>query len=214
MTEQQLRANQQNAQLSTGPKTSEGKHKVSMNSLKHGFAGQTVILQPHEIPAYEKHFEAFRKEYKPVGPTEEFLVQSLADLSFSVTQLRAVMTNRMTVIGLRAIPNDNDSHTEETATAVSRARSINDEGPSLDTLGRYEQRKMRQFHTTRKELVAIQAARKAEEKAALEEAATLRRADATWRPEENGFVYSLAEIDRFIQLQQRLQPIPPNKKAA
>ena len=201
MSNKQLQANRQNAKLSTGPKTAEGKKITSMNSSTHGFAGQTVVLQPHELPAYNKHFEDFRKEYNPATPTEAFLVQTLADLSFSLTQLRTVMTNRMAMIGTRGIPNDNETHSEEVSTAIARARSINEERPSLDTLGRYEQRKMRQFLATRKELAAIQAARKAEEKSSLEEAATIRRADPTWRPEENGFVHSLAQIDRYIKVQ-------------
>jgi hypothetical protein len=211
----QIHANQENSKLSTGPKTPEGKRKVAMNSLKHGFAGQTVILQEHEIPTYEKHFADFRKEYKPAGPTEEFMVHSLADMSYSLGQLRAAMTTKMTIIGVRTIPHDNETHSEETATAVSRARSINEEGASLNTLGLYEQRKQRLFHATRKELLQIQQARKAEEKASLEEAAAHRQADKTWSPEENGFVHSLDEIDRYIKSQSFRIPLPgPTKIAA
>jgi hypothetical protein len=50
-----------------------------MNAVKHGFAGRTVVLHEHEVADYKKHFQAFRDEYSPVGPTEEFLVQSLAE---------------------------------------------------------------------------------------------------------------------------------------
>jgi hypothetical protein len=202
----------ENSKLSTGPKTPEGKRRVSMNNLQHGFAGQTVILQEHEIPVYEKHFADFRKEYKPSGPTEEFMVHSLADMSYSLGQLRAAMTTKMTIIGVRTIPHENETHSEQTATAVSRARSINEESPSLNTLGLYEQRKQRLFMATRKELMLIQAARRAEEKASLEEASAHRKADPTWSPEENGFVHSLAEIDRYIKTQTYLNP--PTKIAA
>jgi hypothetical protein len=211
----QIHANQENSKLSTGPKTPEGKRKVAMNSSKHGHAGQTVVLQEHEIPIYEKHFADFRKEYKPAGPTEEFMVHSLADMSYSLGQLRATITNRMTIIGLRTIPNDNETHSQETATAVSRARSINEEVPSLNTMGLYEQRKQRLFHATRKELMQIQAARKAEEKASLAEAAAHRQADKTWSPEENGFVHSLEQIDRYIKSQSHLvRPPGPTEIAA
>jgi protein subunit release factor B len=43
-TKAQTKANQQNAQKSTGPKTAEGKAVVSQNAVKHGlFAAEAVI---------------------------------------------------------------------------------------------------------------------------------------------------------------------------
>ena len=41
-----LAANQANAQLSTGPRTPEGKAKVSLNAVKTALTGQTVLLPP------------------------------------------------------------------------------------------------------------------------------------------------------------------------
>ena len=35
-TQKQIKANRQNAQKSTGPKTSDGKAVVSQNAVKHG----------------------------------------------------------------------------------------------------------------------------------------------------------------------------------
>ena len=40
----QVAANQANAQLSTGPKTTEGKASSSRNALKTGLTGRTMIL--------------------------------------------------------------------------------------------------------------------------------------------------------------------------
>ncbi|MHC4510779.1 MAG: hypothetical protein ACYTAO_17790, partial [Planctomycetota bacterium] len=43
-TQAQTKANQQNAQKSTGPRTAEGKAAVAQNAVKHGlFAVQEVI---------------------------------------------------------------------------------------------------------------------------------------------------------------------------
>ena len=40
----QVKANRKNAKKSTGPKTAEGKEKVSKNAAKHGlFAAEAVI---------------------------------------------------------------------------------------------------------------------------------------------------------------------------
>ena len=43
-TKAQIKANQQNAQKSTGPQTAQGKAVVSQNAVKHGlFAAEAVI---------------------------------------------------------------------------------------------------------------------------------------------------------------------------
>jgi hypothetical protein len=67
-TEKQIEANRANSQLSTGAVTPEGKRKVSINAIKHGYAGRIAIVLDHEKEAYREHFRAFREEYKPVGP--------------------------------------------------------------------------------------------------------------------------------------------------
>ena len=222
-SEEQKKANFLNALLSTGPKTPEGKATVKMNAQKHGFAGQTVVIPHHEVATYKKHFASFRAEYQPVGPTEEFLVQSLAELSFSVQQIRAATTNRIYLAGARPVKNTHESHTPDTNNAMSQAFSAMEFANMHATYSIYEQRKMRLFHSTRKELMAIQAERKLNEKAELIEAAQLREADKKnrqphekeWHPSENGFVCSLTEIDRYIHSQNRRNALlHPGERAA
>ena len=73
-------ANQQNAQLSTGPKTPEGKARSRMNSLKHGLCARVVPL-PNENPEEVANRErAFAEHYQPQNPRDAFLVH-LAALS-------------------------------------------------------------------------------------------------------------------------------------
>ena len=207
----QINANRENAKKSTGPTSHDGKKKSRMNAVTHGFAGQTVIIAEHEVEAYRNHFDAFHAEYRPVGPTETFLVHSLADLSFSASQIRTLSTNRLYLAGARPLPNPNATHTPETENAMGQAFSAVELAPCLNTLGIYESRKLRTFHSTRKELLAIQTERKLREKEEMEEAAKLRQADQKtrqphekeWHPSENGFVCSLAEIDRYIFRQNR-----------
>ena len=47
-TEKQLIANQQNAQLSTGPSTMSGKAIVATNAIKHGIFTKDLILSSEE----------------------------------------------------------------------------------------------------------------------------------------------------------------------
>ena len=42
--------NRANAQRSTGPKTEEGKQRSSLNALRHGLTGQTIILNLNAEP--------------------------------------------------------------------------------------------------------------------------------------------------------------------
>ena len=68
----------------------------------------------------------------------------------------------------------------------------------------------------------MQATRKAQEKADLELAIALRKDDLAnreagepaWQPSENGFVFSLDELDRQIAFQKRLDRIKLPKKIA
>jgi hypothetical protein len=77
MSERQNMANRRNAQLSTGPRTPEGKARVASNALKHGLTGQQVVL-PNENP---DDFDTFRtgllSALDPHGELEETLAERI-----------------------------------------------------------------------------------------------------------------------------------------
>jgi len=75
----QLAANRANAQLSSGPTSSEGKAKVSHNALKTGLTGRTVLLPSEDVAAYQAHVERIFKQFSPLEDKEKRLTQSLAD---------------------------------------------------------------------------------------------------------------------------------------
>jgi hypothetical protein len=203
ISEAQLKANRENAQHSTGPTSTTGKRKVALNPLTHGFAGKTVLIAAHEEAAYIKHFRDFRAEYKPKGPTEQFLVQSLAELSFSAQQIRAQIDNLIALGGAMCKPML-ESGNSEVDFAIAQATSLEANMPKINLLGIYEQRKMRLFTNARKELADIQAARKAAEQEELEEACQYRLVTpGNWNPADDGFACSLAEVDRYIAVNRR-----------
>ena len=82
-----LAANQQNAQLSTGPTSETGKAKSSLNAVKSGLTGRTVLLSTEDAAEYERHLAAFRDEYQPIGLLECELVQSIADTFWRVARI-------------------------------------------------------------------------------------------------------------------------------
>jgi hypothetical protein len=83
-------ANQANAQLSTGPKTPEGKRKSSLNAVKTGLTGTTVLLPSDDAAEYQRHIAAYENEFRPVGLEESELVQSLADISWRLRRIPAL----------------------------------------------------------------------------------------------------------------------------
>ena len=78
-SEARLEANRANAQLSTGPRSENGKAKSSLNAIKTALTGSTILLPADDTAAYQRHLEAFEQEFHPVGLRECELGQSIAD---------------------------------------------------------------------------------------------------------------------------------------
>jgi hypothetical protein len=82
--------NRANAQKSSGPRTEQGKAVSSQNSFKHGLYSKAIVI-PGEDPA---KFEALRAdlaaEHRPVGVTEEMLVDELAQHYWRMKRFRSL----------------------------------------------------------------------------------------------------------------------------
>jgi hypothetical protein len=80
-------ANRANSQRSTGPRTTAGKQRSSLNALRHGLTAASPLL-PSEAPAaFEDHRRRFFDEYQPATPTESRLVQELSDTSWRLNRI-------------------------------------------------------------------------------------------------------------------------------
>jgi hypothetical protein len=77
-TPAQIAANRANAQKSTGPQTPEGKANSRMNGLTHGFASAQSIIPGEDQEEFLALLADLRTEYQPVTPTEEILVEKMA----------------------------------------------------------------------------------------------------------------------------------------
>ena len=211
ISEAQLNANRENAKHSTGPKSETSKQKVRMNALKHGYSGHIVVIPDHEKEGFRQHLENYRAEYNPKGITEEVLVQSLCDISWSMQQMRAQSANIMAMIGSK--PNDiRGERDAELDYALSQAVHVNDSLKNLNLLGIYENRKARLFNATRRELVQVQAERRAKEKAERE------AAKAAQPVEHNPTAAATAATDGFVCSEPKTPvstlPDDPQKMAA
>jgi hypothetical protein len=86
----QLEANRANSQLSTGPRSERGKARSSLNAVKNGLTGRTVLLPGDDAALYECHVSRFFTEFKPVGERETELVQSLTDAQWRMNRIPAL----------------------------------------------------------------------------------------------------------------------------
>jgi hypothetical protein len=76
-TPAQIAANRENAKLSTGPSSPEGKAAVAQNRRSHGLTGCFTVLAWENGADFESLINTIRAEYQPQTPTEHRLVHSL-----------------------------------------------------------------------------------------------------------------------------------------
>jgi hypothetical protein len=78
-TESQIRANQLNAQHSTGPKTEEGKASSCVNNFRHGLSGNSfTVLESEDQDEFDHLLCGLRAEHQPSTMTERILVETMA----------------------------------------------------------------------------------------------------------------------------------------
>ena len=75
-TARQIVANQRNAKHSTGPKTPEGKAKSRANALKHGLAGDTLVIDALQADFEERKAE-WQDSIKPTTPEGYFALEAV-----------------------------------------------------------------------------------------------------------------------------------------
>lgn len=209
-TNAQITANQRNCQLSTGPTSPDGKAKSSLNAVKTGLTGRTVLLPGDDAAAYEAHLTGFSTRYQPVGDEEQHLVQSLADTEWRLLRIPALEFGIYAVGRLELA----DLFPEEDAAVRSQlieAKIFLVYQRQLNNLSIQESRLRRQRKKDTVALRELQEKRAPERKARLTEAAldyiaaVRQERHHQWDPAENGFEFSLCEIElRALELKPNL----------
>jgi hypothetical protein len=75
--EAQIAANRKNAQLSTGPRTDEGKARSSQNAVSSGLFTRQNCVQPQEQDEYNNLYNAMWHNLSPAGPMEEMFATEI-----------------------------------------------------------------------------------------------------------------------------------------
>ena len=91
-TKAQIRANRENPKKSTGPRTEEGKARVSLNALKHGLLARDAVL-PEEDPAeFDRQLRDLERDLRPENSLEFELVRQIADAQWRMRRLVRIET--------------------------------------------------------------------------------------------------------------------------
>lgn len=87
-TQAQFLANAANAQLSTGPRTPEGKARSARNAATHGLASAVLAIDPADQPAFLALEAALVAECKPAGALEMDAVRQIRDAVWRLRRVR------------------------------------------------------------------------------------------------------------------------------
>ena len=150
-SDKQIQANRLNAQKSTGPRSPEGKKRVAQNRIKHGLAGEYVVLASEDPSDFDNLLATLNENWDPHSETEAFLVETLA-----FNQWRLLRIGRMEHASLsRKI----QSHGQPTLSM------------EVEDLSRYEGRARRAYYQALNMLLKLQTVReKQQQQEPIEEA--------------------------------------------
>ncbi|HEY7305647.1 MAG TPA: hypothetical protein VH601_16095 [Bryobacteraceae bacterium] len=211
VSESRLAANRQNAQLSTGPKSDEGKAKSCLNAIRTGLTGRTVLLPSDDAAAYQRHVEAYEREFQPVGQRERDLVQSIADTQWRLLRIPSLETGIL-ALGHLEFSNSFDEHDANLRPGMIEVKAFLKYERQLRNLQLQEARLSRRREKEIAELRALQSERQRKEAQALERATKQEPV----HPDKNGFVFSSEHSDARQDLVQPLEflHLPANRGGA
>ena len=132
-------ANTANAQLSTGPRTEEGKAHSSQNARKHGLCAAQLVIAAEDREEFEALHAKLKTEIKPEGELQQILFDELVTAVWQLGRVRLLEAELTAPV---------ENLLELTDSPVLTAK--------LDRLGRHKTRIERTFHRSLRELKALQ----------------------------------------------------------
>ncbi|MBI4889381.1 MAG: hypothetical protein HY821_02070, partial [Acidobacteria bacterium] len=86
----QILANQANAQLSTGPKSPEGKARSAANSTKDGLTSANPVVDSHQSEEFHSYRQALENDTHPEGPIEHEYFHRLLTAGWNLRRARTL----------------------------------------------------------------------------------------------------------------------------
>src|SRR5258708_8385547 len=100
VSEARIAANRRNAQMSTGPKTEEGKRKSRANSLKHGLCASVVVAEDPKL--VQQRASDWFDALKPQNEFQSWLVDEVAILSIRIDRCERMERRARDVKAIKA----------------------------------------------------------------------------------------------------------------
>jgi hypothetical protein len=171
-SEEQIRANKENAKLSHGPVTPEGKAICSKNAIKHALTGATVLLPGDDIEAYNKLVSITFDRFRPVTDAEKLIIQTVADIEWRLLRIPACEADAFARRGWRENENVLNHAEPEDRPLVRQGDIEHSYTKTLSNLALIESRLQRRYEKKIAEFEALRAEREivelAERKIAME----------------------------------------------
>jgi hypothetical protein len=200
-TEAKRNANRANAQFSTGPRTEQGKAKSSLNAVKTGLTGRTVLLPTEDAQAFQQHIARYLAQYKPEGDQEKELTQSLADAQWRLNRI-PVLEQGIYALGYREFASEFENEDPTLRKALIETKTYLAYQRQLNNLSIQESRLRRRYDKDLAELTKLQQARATRKRSQLGTLVSLYRdaqkAGLPFDPQELGFEFSAAEVKTYF----------------
>ena len=97
-SEAQIKANRENAQKSTGPRSAEGKAAVAKNAVKHGLFASETVIQGENAEDFEVFRDEMLAELVAVGPVESMLAERFVSLSWRLKRVQRMQDQAIDVM--------------------------------------------------------------------------------------------------------------------
>jgi hypothetical protein len=89
ISEKKLESNRRNAQLSTGPRSPEGRKASSRNAVTHGLRARNVVTVAERPAEFERLCADLEAEWDPQTHAERFLVEQMAVIQWKLGRWEA-----------------------------------------------------------------------------------------------------------------------------
>jgi hypothetical protein len=136
-------ANAANAQLSTGPRTDEGKRQSSQNARTHGLTAQHPVIPAEDRAAFDELRAQLQAETKPQGALQQIIFDELLHSAWNLRRVRAMEAEL-------------DASAPDTLLTDDSLLNADASAAKFDRLARHHTRIERSFYRSLRELKALQ----------------------------------------------------------
>ena len=191
-----------------GPKTPEGKHRSSLNSMRHGLTSSTIVLPAEDSTKFDELLADYTGLYAPETKLELDLVHELAALRWRLQRIWNIETTVIDVaVKRKAAQVDQEFTNPAPNLRVALAfMDLAENTRTLSLLNRYETRLTRRFHQVLAEIEHLQTARNAEEEQ--RESVAGKPAEVSQSPTDPNSYCVLLTIPKSIVRNELPPPVP------